>query len=93
MQFDKPFEWSLEKNELLKRTRGVCFEDVVQAIDENDIIAVGPHPNRVQFPHQQIFVVNIRSYIYKVPFVEDGEKYFLKTIIPDRILRKKYLGD
>jgi hypothetical protein len=28
-----------------------------------------------------------------VPFVEDEEKYFLKTIIPSRKLTREYLGE
>jgi hypothetical protein len=36
-------------------------------------------------------VVAIRGYAYLVPFVQDEEKIFLKTIIPSRKATKKYL--
>jgi len=36
--------------------------------------------------------VRIEDYIYSVPFVEDNEKVFLKTIIPNRKATKKHLG-
>jgi len=39
-----------------------------------------------------MFVVEIRDYVYIVPFVEDKEKYFLKTIYPSREATKKYLN-
>jgi len=35
--------------------------------------------------------VNIENYAYVVPFVEDEEKIFLKTIIPSRKMTKLYL--
>jgi len=39
-----------------------------------------------------MFVVEVRNYAYIVPFVEDDEKYFLKTIYPSREATRKYLG-
>jgi len=40
-----------------------------------------------------MFVVEVRNYAYIVPFVEDDEKYFLKTIYPSRGSRQEiYLG-
>lgn len=38
------------------------------------------------------FVINIDNYVYLVPFIEDQQKYFLKTIFPSRKATKKYLG-
>ena len=38
-----------------------------------------------------MFVVEINHYVYLVPFVEAGEKIFMKTIIPSRKATKKYL--
>jgi hypothetical protein len=48
------------------------------------------HPNP-KHAHQQIFVVWMGDYAYAVPFVEDEEKYFLKTLIPSRKLTRDYL--
>jgi len=36
--------------------------------------------------------VRIEDYIYSVPYVEDDEKIFLKTIIPNRKETKKHFG-
>lgn len=89
----KPFAWDEDKNELLKRERGVSFEEVVFHINNGDLLARLDHPNRTKYSHQQIFVVWVGDYVYMVPFVEDREKYFLKTIIPIRKLTKEFLEE
>lgn len=38
-----------------------------------------------------MMVIDIEQYAYLVPFVEDSEKYFLKTIIPSRKMTKEYI--
>ena len=50
-----------------------------------------PHHNLKKYPNQKLFIVQIRSYFYYVPFVEDQEIFFLKNIIPSRKYQKKYL--
>jgi hypothetical protein len=49
------------------------------------------HPNREKYPNQRVFIVNMEDYAYIVPFVEDGDRIFLKTIIPGRKMTRKYL--
>lgn len=88
----KYFDWNDEKNELLKDLRGVSFEEVVLAIENGDLLDRLKHPKSAKYPNQMVFYVSINGYAYAVPFVEDGEKIFLKTIIPDRKATKKYLG-
>ena len=85
------YEWSQEKNESLKIERGVSFEDVLIIINENKLIDTIDHPNKKKYPSQRMFIVEINHYVYLVPFVEKGEKIFLKTIIPSRKATKKYL--
>ena len=87
----EPFAWDEEKNRLLKRLRGVSFEEVIFHLEDGDLIKRVDHPNQQRYVHQQIFVVQIDDYVYLVPFVEDHEKYFLKTIIPSRKLTRAYL--
>ena len=89
----KYFDWDDEKNELLKKTRGVSFELVELAIASGDLIARLKHPNTEKYPNQKVFLVKIEDYIYSVPYVEDDEKIFLKTIIPNSKATKKYLGE
>jgi len=88
----KYFDWNDEKNELLKRLRGVSFEQVVLAIASGDLVDRIKHPNPEKYPNQMVFLVKIEEYIYSVPFIEDDEKIFLKTIIPSRKATKKHLG-
>jgi uncharacterized DUF497 family protein len=87
---DKPIEWNPDKNRTLKALRGISFEQVVRAIKAKRILFDGPHPNQSKYPHQQMLIVSIRSYAYLVPYVEDSEKRFLKTIIPSRKANKTY---
>lgn len=89
----KAFAWDEEKNELLKNDRGISFEEAVYHINNGDLLKKLDHPNRAKYPHQQVFVISIDGYVYAVPFVEDDERYFLKTIIPSRKLTRDYLGE
>lgn len=41
---------------------------------------------------QKIPVVLVDGYVYLVPFVENDEEIFLKTIIPSRKATKQYGG-
>ena len=89
----KYYDWSDEKNELLKMMRGVSFEQVVLAIVSGDLIDRVRHPNPDKYPGQKVFLVKIENYVYSVPYVEDDERVFLKTIIPNRKATKKYVGE
>jgi len=88
----KVFDWNDEKNASLKKYRGGSFEQVEIAIASGDLVDRLRHPNPEKYPHQKIFLVKIEDYIYAVPYVEDEEKIFLKTIIPNRKATKKHLG-
>ncbi len=88
----KYFDWDEEKNDLLKETRNISFEEIVLSIADNRLLEVVEHPNKQKYPNQRMFIVEVREYAYIVPFVEDEEKYFLKTIYPSREATKKYLG-
>jgi len=85
------FDWDQNKNELLKRERGITFEEIVFLIENDGILAVENHPNQRKYPNQKIYVVCIDDYAYLVPFIEKEGKVFLKTIIPSRKATKKYL--
>lgn len=80
----KRVEWNLEKNKILKESRETCFEDIEKIIDNDEVLDILPHFNKEKYPNQQILVVSINDYIHYVPFVEDDEKIFLKSIIPSR---------
>ena len=86
-------EYNDEKNLVLKETRGVCFEDVIRAIEEGNLIDDLSHHDKVKYPDQRILVVKIKNYVYAVPYVFDEKRgvIFLKTVYPSRVLNEKYL--
>ncbi len=86
----KRLRWSAEKNHLLIQTRGVSFEEVALHIESDRILDVRKHPNAERYPHQKIFVIEFSDYVYLVPFVEDDDEIFLKTIIPSRKATKEF---
>ncbi len=86
----KPIRWNEEKNQFLLMQRGVSFEMVVDLLEKGEILAKKVHPNKQKYPNQFIFVVRLNGYVCYVPFVENDEEIFLKTIIPSRKLDKAY---
>jgi uncharacterized DUF497 family protein len=88
------FSWNEEKNKLLQTERGISFEEIVLHIEKGFLLDVLEHPNQERYPNPKIFVVQVETYAYLVPFVEDEKEIFLKTIIPSRKATRKYLqGD
>ena len=61
-------------------------------IENGDLIDIIKHPNSQKYSNQKILVINVNNYIYTVPFVENNDIRFLKTIIQNRQFTKKYLG-
>ena len=87
----KPFRWNPEKNELLKADRGLSFEGIVVAVEADGLLDVIEHPSKARYPHQKVLIVSIDSYVHLVPFVEEGDHFFLKTVIPSRKATRDYL--
>jgi len=87
----KYFDWDIEKNNQLKKQKEISFEEVILSIQKGKLLDVQKHHNPKKYPNQKIFIIEINNYVYLVPFVEDENKYFLKTIIPSRKATKKYL--
>ncbi len=88
---EKLIEWDKDKNEVLKKERGISFEEIEEKIINKEFIDDKRHYNKLKYPHQKVFYFQINNYIYTVPYVIDGNKIFLKTIIPSRKETKKYL--
>jgi uncharacterized DUF497 family protein len=86
----KTYRWNEKKNEQLKRTRGISFEDIVLAIESDGLLDVVTHPNSRRYPNQKILVVAVMEYVYLVPHVEEPDYLFLKTIIPSRKATRDY---
>ena len=89
---NKTIRYSLEKNAILKRERDISFEDIVLALESGNLLDDVEHPNQEKYPNQNIFIilVQVKDYVYLVPYVEDEKSIFLKTIIPSRKMNKKY---
>jgi uncharacterized DUF497 family protein len=87
----KTFRWNHEKNEQLKTEREVSFEEIVLALEGDGLLDIMQHPNESKYSNQRILVVALDGYIYLVPFVEETDYYFLKTIIPSRKATRDYL--
>jgi uncharacterized DUF497 family protein len=89
----KPFRWNPVKNEALRADRNVSFEQVVVAIETGGLLDILAHPNQEKYPRQRILVVAVDNYVCLVPFVEDEDCYFLKTVIPSRKATRDYLRE
>ena len=86
------FTWDEEKNKILKESRNVSFEEVISAIQKGDLLEIIPNPSK-NHEGQDCFVVAIRNYTYLVPYVEDKQGIFLKTIYPSRKYKKLLLTE
>ena len=89
----KRINWNTEKSRSLKESRGICFEDLVFYIENGDALDDYLHPNQEKYAGQRIMVIGIDNHAYLVPYVENEEELFLKTIIPSRKATEKYLGE
>ena len=79
----KDIKWSKLKNERLKLVRGASFEEIIAS----ELIAVKHHPKRED---QDILLFKHKNYIWIVPYVEDTDYIFLKTLYPSRKYTKLY---
>jgi len=79
----KDIRWSQLKNERLKRTRSVSFEEIISS----QLIAVKSHPKRSD---QNIMLFKLKGYIWIIPYVEEKDYIFLKTLCPSRKFTKLY---
>ena len=89
----KDISFSLQKNSYLIRTRNISFEDIVTNLaQKNTFVKVIEHPQPDKYPNQHLLLIQIKKYIYVVPYVESSTVIFLKTIYPSRKYTKLYLG-
>ena len=79
----KQIKWNLAKSEVLKKKRGISFEEIIT----KELIAVKQHPQR---KHQNIMLFKHKEYIWVVPYIESKEEIFLKTLFPSRKYTKIY---
>lgn len=86
------FDYSKEKDLVLKETRNVSFKDVIEAYKQGKKLADLENKSKGR-TNQGLLVVNIRKYAFVAPYVidENRKKVFLKTVYPSRKLTKKHL--
>lgn len=77
---------------MLMSEHGISFEDVVFALQSGGLLDDMVRAIRQEYPCQRMFVVRIDDYPWLVPYVENDDAFFLKTIIPSRSATKQYLG-
>jgi uncharacterized DUF497 family protein len=87
------FAFDPEKNDLLRRKRGVTFPMVIEAISEKGLLLNFDHPNKAKYPNQKVMVVELDGYAYCIPYVVEGDVWFLKTIYPSRQFEYLLEGD
>ena len=73
----KEIRYSHLKSERLKQVRGVSFEEILNT----KLIGVKRHPKRED---QNIMLFKHKGYIWIVPYVEEEDWIFLKTLYPSR---------
>lgn len=85
-------DFSEEKNLLLKETRGIGFEDIIEIIRKGNILDDLNHKSK-KYPQQRILVLKIEKYTYAFPYIIDLKRkvVFLKTLFPSRDLTAKYI--
>jgi hypothetical protein len=88
----KQVYFSPEKSALLKAERGIGFDDVLLAIEMGHVLDDLAYPNSEKYPNRSVFIILIviKNYVYIVPYVEEENSIFLKTIIPSRKMNKRY---
>ncbi len=88
----KPINWNANKNRKLIEERDISFEDIVFCLQSGGLLDDITHPNKEKYPHQRVLIVAVDEYAYLVPYVENEEEIFLKTVVPSRKATKQYLG-
>lgn len=86
------FDYSEEKDLILKETRNVSFRDVIQAYKKGKKLADLENKSKGR-TNQRLLVVNLEGYAFVAPYVidEKRKRVFLKTIYSSRKLTKRYL--
>jgi uncharacterized DUF497 family protein len=85
------FDWDNDKNEQLKRERGISFEQIVFLILNDRILDMLEHPNKTKYGDQKLYVIDVDDYAYLVPFEDRKGVRFLKILFPSRKYTQKYL--
>jgi GTP-sensing pleiotropic transcriptional regulator CodY len=69
------YVFSAEKNAHLKTERGVSFDEVIAAIQNEQVLDIFKHPNKKRYPNQELMIVNLKGYAYIVPYLGGGSTH------------------
>lgn len=86
------FTWDENKNRYLVINRKISFERILVALEEGDILQILEHPNDYKYKGQKIYILEIDSYAWVVPFRDEADRRILITAFPSRKFTAKYLG-
>jgi len=86
------FDYSKQKDLILRETRGVGFEEIIDVIASEGYVADLKHPKK---ENQRILLVKFGTHIFIVPYVNDDKRElsFLKTAYPSRKYTRLYKKD
>jgi uncharacterized DUF497 family protein len=90
---DIEISWDESKSNEILKARGICFDDVIEAIRLGRVLDDIAHPNQERYGHQRLLIVEIGGYACSVPYVFEGDARFLKTMFRNRVQHKRYLGE
>ena len=79
-----------EKNLRLQIHRGISFEEAFEEIRMWRVLDIIKNPKSHIYDSKEMFVISLYDYPHVVPFVQTDDEIILKTIYPDRMLKKKY---
>ena len=80
----KGLRWNPVKNEWLRITRGMSFDDLT---NHGTFLGSRYNPARAG---QEMLLFEYRGYVWLVPYVNDRSGKFLKTLYPSRKYTKRY---
>ena len=83
----KYISWNSGKNELLKQSRNLSFDELAILIEAGHILEIEENQN---YPNQKMYILEIDNYAIVVPFVETEKEIFLKTTFPNRKYTKQF---
>ncbi len=90
----KIIRWDIKKSTWLRGSSargGIGFEECVVLIEAGQILDSIDNPS-ANHSCQKVFVLDIDSYVYLVPYVETDAEIFLKTLYPSRKHTAIYLS-
>ena len=72
------FKWDESKNNILQKTRGISFDDIVDIIYQDKVLEI--EPNKKYRDQNNMYVyIEFKKYVYIVPYEKRGDHIWLIT--------------